>query len=459
MDNVDNFFLQPIFWLKISKNKMVKTFKKPAAVSPKKLGTASPKKGAKGKAKSSPKKPEKADGESEPEMAEASEEAEPGKAAVVPLAAKSKATKPQSPSPKKVKKCQPVKAEPKSASKLAKAKAKAKAKGLPAPEGGKNVWVDLRNQVERLAKKGKPELKQAWQKAQEGGRQSKRDFYYNVFLLSPEVATRSIEKDSLQEETQTTSLKKGWMTMFTYGRLQGLDPQQEDFQELCLLACKGLPTRDHENPGLAAAGVKQVYAEVQDLDTEQQSHKSLVKAKQQITGEQVTAEAFASVEDAVKVAKVSGQITLGGSHKQPKEVKDSEPNGESEPGKADTYEKALKKLTGAVGQFNSQSDKARMLLEGLKTQTLSKSSEQLQLDACKQSLEQAIVSAAKGKEVWLLFVSKLKQQKVPDDISEKDLKEKMQEVADAKGQIEAEVGAIRKMIGSQKQVADQLTFK
>ena len=147
-------------------------------------------------------------------MAEASEESEPGKAALVP------------------------KARTKFCSEACKSKAKAKAKGLPAPEGGKNVWVDLRNQVERLAKKGKPKLKQAWQKAQEGRRQSKREFYYNVFLLSPDVATRSIEKDSVQEETQTTSLRKGWMTLVTYGR-QGLDPQQEDFQELCLVACKG----------------------------------------------------------------------------------------------------------------------------------------------------------------------------------------------------------------------------
>ena len=173
----------------------------------------------------------------------------------------------------------------------------------------------------------------------------------------------------------------------------------------------------------------------------------------------MTAEEFASVEDAVKVAKLSGQMVLGGNNKQPKELKDSEPKDDPEPGKADTYEKALKKLTGAVGQFNSQSDKARMLLEGLKTETLSKSSEQLQLDACMQSLEQAIVSAAKGKEVWLLFVSKLKQQKLLDEISEKELKEKLQEVADAKAQIEAEVGAIRKMALSQKQVADQLKFK
>ena len=119
----------------------------------------------------------------------------------------------------------------------------------------------------------------------------------------------------------------------------------------------------------------------------------------------------------------------------------------------------MKKLAGAVGQFNSQSDKARMLIESLKTQTLSKASEQLQLDACKQRLEQAIVSAAKGKEIWQLFVSKQKQQKLPDDIPEKKLKEKMQEVADAKAQIEAEVGATRKMVQSQKQVADQLNFK
>ena len=439
---------------------MGKPQKRPAAVSPSKLGTASPKKGAKGKAKPSPKKPEKADEpdmaestqEDEPEMAEASQEAEPEKATGGPKAAKSKATKPKPPSPSKVKKAH-VKTEPSSAKKLAKAKAKPKA--LPPPEGGKQVWVDLRNQVDRLAKKGKPELKQAWQKAKEGGNQAKRDFYYNVFLLSPEVATRSVHKESCQEEIQTTSLTKGWMTMATYGRLQGLDPQQEGFQELCLAACEGLPTRDHENPGLAKAGVKQAYAEVQDLDREQQSHKSLVKAKQSITGDVVTDEAFAAVEDAVKVAKVTGQVVLGGHQKQLKDPEKADP----EPGKADTYEKALKKLAGAVGQFNSQSDKARMLLESLKTQTLSKASEQLQLDACKQSLEQAIVSAAKGKEIWLLFVSKQNQQKLPDDICERGLKEKMQEVADAKAQIEAEVGAIRKMVQSQKQVADQLNFK
>jgi len=63
------------------------------------------------------------------------------------------------------------------------------------------------------------------------------------------------------------------------------------------------------------------------------------------------------------------------------------------------------------------------------------------------------------KKIWLLFASKQKQQKLADDISEKDLKRKMQEVAHAKAQIEAEVGAIRKMVLSQKQVAVQLTFK
>lgn len=59
-------------------------------------------------------------------MAEASEESEPGKAALVPKAAKSKA-KPKSPSPNKMKNCF-VKAEPNSAQKLAKAKLRLKPK-------------------------------------------------------------------------------------------------------------------------------------------------------------------------------------------------------------------------------------------------------------------------------------------------------------------------------------------
>ena len=76
-----SFFPRKIFWFKKQNGENLK--KKPAAVSPRKLGTASPKKGAKGKAKSSPKKLEKADGGSELEMAEASSEAEP--ASCIPI--------------------------------------------------------------------------------------------------------------------------------------------------------------------------------------------------------------------------------------------------------------------------------------------------------------------------------------------------------------------------------------
>ena len=69
--------------------------------------------------------------------------------------------------------------------------AKAKGKVLPPPKGGARVWQDVRNQVDSLAKKGKPELKEAWKKAKNEGHQSKRAFYYNVFLLSPEVTKKN----------------------------------------------------------------------------------------------------------------------------------------------------------------------------------------------------------------------------------------------------------------------------
>ena len=57
---------------------------------------------------------------------------------------------------------------------------------------------------------------------------------------------------------------------------------------------------------------------------------------------------------------------------------------------------------GKSGIIESQSDKARMLLDGLKTQTLSKSSGQLQLDACKQSWDK--VSSVQPQEKDLATV-------------------------------------------------------
>ena len=333
--------------------------------------------------------------------------------------------------------------------------AKAKGEVLPPPTGGARVWQDVRNQVDSLAKKGKPELKLAWNKAKTEGHQAKREFYYHVFLLSPQVAKKSIHKESSQEEVQTSSLQKGWMTIFKRGKLQGLDPADPNFHDLCMKACEGLPTREHENPGLAKAGVLGVA----ELEVEQQTNKSLIKAEQTLDDDGTTQEAFDPVETAVKVSKQQSQRVLGGKDKDAKALGGSGPaDTPKEPDKAEAYSKALKWLRAAVGQFNRQSDKASLLLQSLEKKSLKTAEEQLQLDAVKQSLRKAIRNAGAGKDKWLASLGTLPQD-FDESIGEDAFADKMQRLSDLKTEVDNEVASIKKLVLSQKGVAEQLSFQ
>ena len=114
-------------------------------------------------------------------------------------------------------------------------------------------------------RKGKPKLREQFNAAKEKGTQGKREFYYNVFLLDPDVAKKSIHKSSQQVTSTKSSLAKGWMTVSQHAIMLGVDRQDPDFKQLAEAACEGLPVRDHENKALAKLGVKQVYAEVRLL--------------------------------------------------------------------------------------------------------------------------------------------------------------------------------------------------
>ena len=118
----------------------------------------------------------------------------------------------------------------------------------------------------------------------------------------------------------------------------------------------------------------------------------------------------------------------------------------------------MKRLTAAVGQFNSQSDKASLLLQSLEKKSLSKAEEQLQLDAVKQSLKKAIRNAGAGKDQWLASLGTLPQG-LDEAIGEDAFTEKMQRLSDLKSEVDNEVATIRKLVLSQKANAEQLSFE
>lgn len=230
---------------------------------------------------------------------------------------------------------------------------------LPAP--GKEVWKDVHTQVMKLARDGKPALRNAWEKAsQAGGQQAKREFYYNVFLLDPAVSHKAVHKESLERLQEKETVTKGWMTAYQIGVLQGADPADPDFKELCLAACEGLKERPHEVEKWAAKGVKQYYAE-KELNTEQTKVKeSTTKASQHV--EDLENDDFQHVEEALSVKPEKKQVLLGGK-KSVKALDQPEKADEEEETDEQKYTAALKAAKKALGSLGSAVDKSSFLLK------------------------------------------------------------------------------------------------
>ena len=126
--------------------------------------------------------------------------------------------------------------------------------------------------------------------------------------------------------------------------LQGADPADPDFKDLCLAACEGLKERPHEVEKWAAKGVKQYYAE-KELNTEQTKVKeSITRASQHV--EDLETEDFQHVEETLSVKPEKRQFMLGGK-KPVKAVEESE-KAEEEENEEQKYKDALKAAKKAL---------------------------------------------------------------------------------------------------------------
>ena len=133
--------------------------------------------------------------------------------------------------------------------------AKAKKTGDYAPPS-RDAWRDMKNQLISLQKAKKASgLVEAWRGKKT--QSEKRQFYYEMFLLDPNVSKKEVHKQSWQKQTSLQRQIHGWMTKWEIGKLEGADSTLKNFEELCDAACKGLPERKHELPAWAAQGIMQ----------------------------------------------------------------------------------------------------------------------------------------------------------------------------------------------------------
>ena len=325
--------------------------------------------------KSTPKKKLK------PAQAPGSEVAQPAEAQETP------APKPAaSPAPK------PAEAEAAKPAKPAKA-SKSDKQTLPPPS--KAAWNDLKYQCQTLAKKGKSHLQKAWQEAQSLGHMAKRDFYYNIFLLDPDVAHKQVHKESLQRHTEESTVEKGWMTKWKVGKLEGADPSLPNFESLCDLAVKGLPERSHENEAWAEAGVKQYYFEKEVSHLEKLSHESLTKASQQVGGEALNGQDFERVEAHLQVTGPPQRMLLGSASSSAK--------GGSKKSLEEAYAEHLEKCKHLEEECNKALGKLESLTEAFKLENGKNPTAQLEASKTElESLQESFTKKKKGtsKGFW-----------------------------------------------------------
>ena len=376
--------------------------------------------------KSTPKKKLK------PAQAPGSEVAQPAEAQETP------APKPAaSPAP------EPAEAEAAKPAKPAKA-SKSDKQTLPPPS--KAAWNDLKYQCQTLAKKGKSHLQKAWQEAQSLGHMAKRDFYYNIFLLDPDVAHKQVHKESLQRHTEESTVEKGWMTKWKVGKLEGADPSLPNFESLCDLAVKGLPERSHENEAWAEAGVKQYYFEKEVSHLEKLSHESLTKASQQVGGEALNDQDFERVEAHLQVTGPPQRMLLGSASSSAK--------GGSKKSLEEAYAEHLEKCKHLEEECNKALGKLESLTEAFKLENGKNPTAQLEASKTElESLQESFTQKKEGYQQRILVYP----EKAETPVNDADVK-KLEEL---KKEMEAELKSLKKAMGPHKMWAsnNKITVK
>lgn len=294
---------------------------------------------------------------------------------------------------------------------LAKAKATAKAKGkAKEPEEGKvaigkDVWKDVHNQLAKLSKSGKTHLSQSLKKAT--GHAAKRKWYYEQFLLDPDVSHKQVHKISLEKAKTTEKVQKGWVTKYTVGTLEGANPHAPNFEALCDAAVEHLPSMAHPNKKWADAGEKLYYYEHVAMQEEKRSNESQTAAKQKVDLDQ---ENFEQVEAMLAFQPGDGKLMLGGKpsggpssgsgRPMTEEGKDKEEAVElsEEEVLAEAYKKCFSSLKKAINSLGTALDKGKVLKQTISSLPIAgESTVQGHIDA----LDKGLATFGAKKEKWL----------------------------------------------------------
>ena len=113
----------------------------------------------------------------------------------------------------------------------------------------------MSQRLKALKEKGKPELKEQYSLCKT--QQEKRDFFYNVYMLDPEVSSKKVRKQDSDKQKEQVSTMEGWWTKEQIAKDKGILPHMDNYKALTDASVAGLQERPHEDEQLAKLGVMQ----------------------------------------------------------------------------------------------------------------------------------------------------------------------------------------------------------
>ena len=211
----------------------------------------------------------------------------------------------------------------------------------------------MHSKLQTLAKSGRDGLQKAYEQCKT--QEEKRSFFYDKYLLDPEVSEKTVLKKDRQENVVTEDNIDDWFTAEQVAKFKGIEPGVDQYKELVAASVKGLPGRKHEDGNLAALGVMQYHYQATKTKSQTLKRKSLELQEQ--VGE-VSQEDFADMRAAMNPQSV--QIMIGSSaSKQSKG--DSGPSLHKADGDVDAegnwtqvYEDNQKKCKSSLGSMATE---------------------------------------------------------------------------------------------------------
>lgn len=258
--------------------------------------------------------------------------------------------------PKSPAKAPPLKLEVLSPKKGANPNRAATAAAKAHPKIGQSEAKKMNQKLKALTKAGKTALPQAFAKCK--SQAEKRQFFYEVYLLDPEISAKRVAKKDLQAEEDRDDTQKGWFTDDEIASFKGIffHRSESDYSSLKKACVQDLLERDHEDENLAKLGIKQYYFE-HCKTFSSSSKKRELELEENV--QDVSQEDFEEIRKKLKGATTQKMISGGQSGRLPGEGKDKE--AEVRIDHEQNYKDQRKKLTGHLTQVSTELSTVELL--------------------------------------------------------------------------------------------------